>query len=66
MPLICMISCIFIGWVLKPDWIIKEMESSGDKMTRKGLYAIMIKYIAPFVMFILFLQSAGIFNLIFK
>ncbi len=66
MPLICMISCVFIGWVLKPEWIIKEMESSGDKMTRKRLYAVMIKYIAPVVMFILFLQSAGIFNLIFK
>lgn len=61
MPFISFLTCIFIGWVVKPQWIIDEMESSGDKFRRKKLYAFMIRYVAPVMMGILFLQSTGIF-----
>lgn len=64
MPLISFLTCIFIGWVIKPQWIIQEMEASGDVFTRKKLYAFMIRYVAPVIMFILFLQSTGIFSFI--
>lgn len=60
MPLISLLTCIFIGWVMKPKWIIEEMESSGDKFSRKKLYTLMIRYIAPIIMTILFLQSTDI------
>ena len=45
---------IVIGWVVKPKWVIDEVESSGAKFGRKRLYTIMIKYIAPALMVILF------------
>lgn len=64
MPLISFLSTIFIGWVIKPQWIIDEMESSGHKMRRKKVYIVMIKYVAPVMMAILFLQSIGAFNLL--
>jgi len=60
LPLIAFLTCIFIGWVIKPKWIIEEMESSGDKFSRKKLYTVMIRYIAPIIMAILFFQSTGI------
>lgn len=62
MPLIAFLSSIFIGWVMKPEWIIDEVEYGGKKFTRKGLYIIMTKYCLPVIMFILFLISTGIFT----
>ncbi len=62
MPVISLLTCIIIGWVVKPKWVIDEVESSGAKFGRKKLYAVMIKYIAPALMILLFLQSIGAFN----
>lgn len=64
MPFISILSAILIGWIMKPDWIIEEMESTGDRFRRKRLYIIMIKYVVPVVMVILFLQSTGILALL--
>lgn len=62
MPFISLLSCILIGWVLKPQWISDEMERNGEKFRRKKLYVIMIRYVAPIMMALLFLQSTGILN----
>lgn len=63
MPFISLLTCIFVGWVIKPIWIIEEMEASGHTFGRKKLYAFMIRYITPVMMAVLFLQSAGILNM---
>lgn len=63
MPFIALLSSVFIGWVMKPDWIAEEMELGGRKFRRKKLYNIMIRYIMPVVMAILFVQSTGVLNL---
>ena len=60
MPLISFLTCIFVGWVIKPKWIEEEMESSGHVFQRKKLYAFMIRYVAPVIMAVLFLQSTGL------
>ncbi|MDO4331377.1 MAG: sodium-dependent transporter [Eubacteriales bacterium] len=64
MPFISLLTCILIGWVVKPSWICEEMESSGHPFGRKKLYAFMIRYVAPVIMAVLFLQSTGILNLL--
>lgn len=64
MPLISFLTCIFVGWVIKPKWIVEEMEASGHVFTRKRLYSFMIRYVTPMMMFILFIQSTGIFRMI--
>ena len=61
MPFISLLTCIFVGWVMKPKWICEEMEASGHKFGRKKLYAFMIRYVTPVMMAVLFLQSAGVF-----
>ncbi len=66
MPVISLLTCILIGWVVKPKWIIDEIESSCDKFKRKTLYTVMIKYIAPVLMALLLLQSIGVFNFLGK
>ena len=65
MPFISLLTCIFIGWVIKPKWICDEMESSGHPFGRKKLYIVMIRYVVPVVMLILFLVSTGFANLFF-
>lgn len=62
MPFIALLSSIFIGWVMKPSWIIEEMERGGKRFGRKHLYVVMVKYLLPVIMLILFLQSTGILN----
>ncbi len=46
MPIVALITCILVGYVIKPNAIIEEIELSG-KFKRKTLFTIMIKYIAP-------------------
>jgi len=60
MPLISLLTCVFVGWVLKPTWIEEEMESSGHPFRQKKLYRFMIRYAAPLLMAILFAQSTGL------
>ncbi len=60
MPFISLLSCIFIGWVLSPKTVTDEMEKNGEKFGRKGIYNIMIRFIAPVIMLVLFLQSVGL------
>lgn len=62
MPFIALLSSIFIGWIMKPSWITEEMERGGIKFKRKQLYVVMVKYVLPIVMLILFFQSTGILN----
>lgn len=62
MPFIALLSTILIGWVMTPDYVIDEMERGGEKFRRKKLYCIMIRYVAPVMMLVLFLQSTGILS----
>ena len=62
MPFISLLTCIFVGWVVKPRWIIDEMEASGHAFRRKALYTFMIRYVTPVMMALLFFQSAGVFS----
>ena len=62
MPFIALLSTVLIGWVMTPDYVIDEMERNGETFRRKKLYRVMIRYVAPVMMFVLFLQSTGILS----
>jgi len=47
MPITAAATCIFIGWILKPEAIIDEVEAEGRDFKAKGLYVAMVKYFAP-------------------
>ncbi len=61
MPLVSILTCILIGWVVKPKFIVDEVEKGGVKFNRRRLYSVMVKYVAPIMLFILLLVSLGIF-----
>ena len=46
MPIASLMTCIFIGWIVKPKVIIDEVKISS-KFKSEGLFVVMIKYVAP-------------------
>ncbi|MBQ7784617.1 MAG: sodium-dependent transporter [Clostridia bacterium] len=62
MPFISLLTCILIGWIAGPEWISDEMEKNGETFSRKKLYRFMIRYAAPMIMAVLFMQSTGLFS----
>ena len=60
MPIVAIATCILIGWVMKPATVIDEVTSSGCRFSRKGLYAVMVKYITPIMLLFLLLQAIGL------
>jgi NSS family neurotransmitter:Na+ symporter len=63
MPVVSIATCIYIGWVVKPDTIITEVTRNGEKFGRKGLYILMVKYITPVLLLLLLLQAVGVLEL---
>lgn len=63
MPLVALLTCILIGWIVKPKVIIEEVCHGGYKFGRRKLYVAMIKIIAPILLLILLTQSFGVFSL---
>ena len=46
MPLGTCLTCILVGWIVSPQFVVDELRSSGD-FKRQPLYTFMLKYIAP-------------------
>lgn len=63
MPLTAILTCILVGWVLKPKTILDEVTKNGEVLRRKGLYTVMIKFVAPIMLFILLLETSGLLSL---
>lgn len=64
MPIVAIATCILIGWVVKPEYVIDEVERTGHKFGRKHLYIIMIRFVAPLLLLVLLLKSLGILTVI--
>lgn len=60
MPVVAIGTCILIGWVVKPKYVINEVTKNGERFGRKGLYIIMVKVVAPILLFVLLLSSFGL------
>ena len=62
MPVLAIGTCILIGWIIKPKTVIDEVTKNGEHFGRRGLYVIMIRFIAPVLLFVLLLGSVGVFK----
>lgn len=66
MPVVAFLTCIFVGYVLKPKTIIDEVESSAAFKSKK-LFTVVIKYIAPVCIVLILVSSVldvlGIFKI---
>ena len=66
MPIVALLTCIFIGFVIKPETLIEEIESTGT-FKRKGIFKVIIKWIAPICILLILISSIldafGIFTI---
>ncbi len=56
MPIVALLTCIFVGYVLKPKTLIEEMEIGG-RFRSKKLFEIVIKYFAPICIVLILVSS---------
>lgn len=63
MPIVALLTCIMIGWHLKPKTIIDEVQKNGTTMGRKNLYVVMIKFIAPVFLLLILMDTFGILRI---
>lgn len=60
MPLVALITCIFVGYFIKPQALIDEVETGGARFKSKKLFVVMVKFIAP--VFILLILVSSVLN----
>ncbi len=56
MPIVAFFTCIFVGYVIKPQAIIDEVELTG-KFKKKALFNVVIKYFAPICIVAILISS---------
>ena len=61
MPVITIATCIMVGWVIKPKTILDEASRNGERIGRRGLYSVMVKFVSPALVVILLLIALGVF-----
>lgn len=65
MPVVALATCIFVGYIIKPQALIDEVETGNVRFKSKKLFVIMIKYIAPiFILLILISSVLSAFGII--
>ena len=60
MPVVSIATCVYIGWVLKPQTVIEEVKRNGEPFGREKLYVVMVKFVTPLLLLLLLLQALGI------
>ena len=63
MPIVALLTCVLIGWVVKPGTVLDEVKLGGLHFSREKLYVVMVKYITPVLLVFLLLQSVGLLKL---
>ena len=56
MPIAALLFCIVIGYIVKPHFLIEEIELNGQFKSKK-LFSIMIKYVSPVCLIIILASS---------
>lgn len=56
MPIVALLTCIFVGYIIKPQALIDEVELL-TKFKKKKLFSVIIKYIAPICIVLILISS---------
>ncbi len=67
MPIVALLTCFFVGFVIKPKTIIDEANAEGAKFKSVTLFTVVIKWVAPIILVAILISSvlnaAGIYTL---
>ena len=56
MPIVALLTCIFVGYIIKPDAVTAEVELTG-RFKKKALFNVIIKYVAPICIVLILISS---------
>ena len=56
MPIVALLTCILVGYIIKPKAVIEEVELSG-KFKMKNLFTVVIRYVAPVFLVVILVTS---------
>lgn len=56
MPVVAFLTCVFVGYVIRPQSLIEEIELNGP-FRRKAIFSVMIRYIAPICIVLILVSS---------
>ncbi len=56
MPIVAILTCLFVGHIIKPKTIIEEIELTGPFKAKK-MFSVMIRYIAPICILLILVSS---------
>ena len=56
MPIVAILTCVFVGWIIKPKALIEEIEISSEFKAEKA-WVVMIKYIAPILVAVILITN---------
>ena len=57
MPIVALLTCIFVGYIVKTKTVTDEINSSTDKFKSEKLYVILIKYFSPILIIAILISS---------
>lgn len=57
MPTVALVTCIFVGYFIKPKTLIEEIENGNTQFKSKKLFVVMVKYIAPIFIVLILISS---------
>ena len=60
MPIVAILTCLLVGWIVGPETVIGEVTKNGEKFRRRGLFVVMVKFIAPVMLLVLLLKAFGV------
>ena len=66
MPISALMTCIFVGWIVKPKTLIDEVRVSA-RFRLAQVWSVVIKYVAPIVLVVILVayiaQTMGLFSM---
>lgn len=57
MPIVALLTCFFVGFVIKPQTIIDEACAEGAAFKGKNLFTVIIKWVAPIILVAILISS---------
>ena len=67
MPIVAILTCFFVGFIIKPKAISDEVRRNGESFKSEKLFTVMIKWVAPIFLIAILVSSVlnalGIFSI---
>ncbi len=57
MPIVALLTCLFIGFVVKPKTVTDEVKKSTNKFKSEKLYVVLVKWVSPILLVLILVSS---------